>query len=77
VHVFDPMAGSGPVLLACEHAGRTCYAMEIEPRFCDVVVKRWENLTGQKAKRTNRDGSKKTPAKGRRGGGRKTRRKAR
>ena len=59
VHVYDPMAGSGPTLLAAEHSGRMCYAMEIEPKFVDVLVGRWENLTGKKAKKRSKHGNTK------------------
>lgn len=47
----DPFVGSGSQLMAAEQLDRRCFAMEIEPKYCDVVVERWENLTGQKAKR--------------------------
>jgi DNA modification methylase len=47
--VYDPFSGSGTTLIACERTGRHCFAMEIDPAYCDVVVKRWEKLTGQKA----------------------------
>ena len=48
--VYDPFLGSGTTLIAAEQLGRKCYGMEISPAYCDVVVKRWETLTGQKAK---------------------------
>jgi DNA modification methylase len=47
--VYDPFLGSGTTLIAAEQLGRTCYGMEISPAYCDVIVKRWETLTGQKA----------------------------
>ena len=47
--VFDPFGGSGSTLIACEQLGRCCYTIEFEPKYCDVIVKRWENLTGRKA----------------------------
>jgi DNA modification methylase len=47
--VFDPFMGSGSTLIACEMTGRRCNGMELEPRFCDVAVKRWELFTGKKA----------------------------
>lgn len=47
--VLDTFAGSGTTLIAAEQTGRTCYAVEYDPRYCDVIVKRWENLTGEKA----------------------------
>jgi hypothetical protein len=48
-HIFDPFLGSGTTLIAAEQLGRKCYGMEISPAYCDVIVKRWENLTGKKA----------------------------
>lgn len=47
----DPFLGSGTTLIAAEQLGRTCYGMEISPAYCDVIVKRWETLTGRKAER--------------------------
>lgn len=49
--VCDPFAGSGSTLLACERVGRTCLAMELEPRHCDAAVRRWEAETGRTAER--------------------------
>ena len=47
--VLDLFGGSGSTLIACEQLNRTCYMMEIDPVYCDVIIKRWENFTGQKA----------------------------
>lgn len=47
--VLDLFGGSGSTLVACEQLGRTCYMMELDPKYCDVIIKRWENLTGEKA----------------------------
>lgn len=47
--VYDSFLGSGTTLIAAEQLGRTCYGMEISPAYCDVVVKRWETLTGKSA----------------------------
>jgi len=47
--VYDPFLGSGTTLIAAEQLGRKCYGMEISPQYCDVIVKRWEALTGKKA----------------------------
>lgn len=47
--VYDPFCGSGTTLIACESEGRRCYAMEIDPVYCDVIVARWEAATGKKA----------------------------
>jgi DNA modification methylase len=49
--IYDPFLGSGTTLIAAEQLGRICYGMEISPAYCDVIVKRWETLTGQKATR--------------------------
>jgi DNA modification methylase len=51
--VLDPFLGSGTTLIAAEQLGRTCYGMELSPQYCDVIVERWQNLTGEKAKREN------------------------
>jgi len=47
--VYDPFCGSGSTLIACEQTGRTCYMMEIDPHYCDVILKRWEDYTGNTA----------------------------
>jgi DNA modification methylase len=47
--VLEMFGGSGSTLIACEQLGRKCYAMEISPKYCDVIIQRWENATGQKA----------------------------
>jgi site-specific DNA-methyltransferase (adenine-specific) len=52
--VYDPFLGSGTTLIAAEQLGRKCYGMEISPAYCDVIVKRWETLTGRKAVRDAR-----------------------
>lgn len=49
VIVFEPFGGSGSTLIACEKTGRKCNAMELDPKYCDVIVKRWEDFTGKKA----------------------------
>lgn len=47
--VVDTFLGSGSTLIACEKTNRICYGMEIDPKYCDVIVKRWEEYTGEKA----------------------------
>lgn len=47
--VFDPFLGSGSTLIACEKLQRNCYGIEISPMYCDVIISRWEQFTGQKA----------------------------
>jgi DNA modification methylase len=49
--VYEPFAGSGTTLIAAEQLERRCFAIEIDPAYCDVVVTRWEQLTGAKARR--------------------------
>jgi DNA modification methylase len=55
--VLDPFVGSGTTLIASEQLGRRCFAMEIDPKYCDVVVHRWEAYTGKKAELV-REGSR-------------------
>ena len=43
--------GSGTTLIAAEQLNRKCYMMEIDPHYCDVIIARWEKLTGNKAER--------------------------
>ena len=47
--VLDMFGGSGSTLIACEQLDRTCYMMELDPKYCDVIIRRFENLTGEKA----------------------------
>ena len=47
--VIEPVCGSGTTLIACEQTGRACYGMELEPKYVDVIINRWEQLTGEKA----------------------------
>lgn len=51
--VVDPFGGSGSTLIGCEQTGRICRTIELDPKYVDVIVKRWENLTGQKAELLN------------------------
>ena len=48
--VLDCFGGSGSTLIACEQTNRTCYMMELDSHYVDVIIERWENFTGQKAK---------------------------
>ena len=50
-NVLDVFGGSGSTLIACEQLNRNAYLIELEPKWCDVIVKRWETFTGQKAKK--------------------------
>ena len=47
--IFDSFLGSGSTLIACEKLDRICYGMELDPKYCDVIIKRWEQWTGEKA----------------------------
>lgn len=47
--ILDCFGGSGSTLIACEQIDRQCYMIEYEAHYCDVIIKRWETLTGQKA----------------------------
>lgn len=49
--ILDPFVGSGSALIATERTGRTCLALEIEPRYCDIVLARWEALSGEKGEK--------------------------
>jgi len=51
--VLDSFLGSGSTLIACEQLNRICYGMEIDPMYCDVVIRRWEEYTKQKAEKLN------------------------
>ncbi len=50
--ILDLFGGSGSTLIACENTTRKAYLMELDPRYCDVIVARWETATGKKAERT-------------------------
>jgi DNA modification methylase len=48
-HVADFFGGSGSTLMAAEQTDRVCYMAEVDPIYCDVIIKRWEEFTGQVA----------------------------
>jgi site-specific DNA-methyltransferase (adenine-specific) len=48
-NIVDLFGGSGSTLIAAEQTNRICYMMELDPKYCDVIIERWEKLTGQKA----------------------------
>jgi site-specific DNA-methyltransferase (adenine-specific) len=52
-NVLDLFGGSGSTLIACEQLNRKCYTMELDPKYCDVIIKRWETLTSKKAEKIN------------------------
>lgn len=45
--IFDPFLGSGTTIIASEQLGRRCFGLEIEPRYCDVILNRWAKFTGK------------------------------
>ena len=47
--VFDLFGGSGSTLIACEQSKRKCFTIELDPHYCDIIITRWETLTGKKA----------------------------
>ena len=47
--VFEPFGGSGTTAIACEKTNRNCYMMELDPKYCDVIIKRWQDFTGKTA----------------------------
>jgi hypothetical protein len=47
--IFEPFCGTGTTIIAAQKFNRKCFAMEIEPRYCDVTVKRWQDYTGERA----------------------------
>lgn len=51
--VFDGFGGSGSTMMACEQTDRICYSMELDPKYIDVQIKRWEDFTGKKAIKIN------------------------
>lgn len=51
--VLDLFAGSGTTIMAAEQNGRSAYVMELDPKFVDVIIDRWESFTGQKAELLN------------------------
>jgi DNA modification methylase len=48
-NIVDLYGGSGTTLIACENTNRICYMMELDPKYCDVIITRWESATGNKA----------------------------
>jgi DNA modification methylase len=50
--IYEPFCGSGTQLVAAERSGRRCFAMELDPVYCDVAVRRWEMATGKEGERT-------------------------
>ena len=59
--VLEPFGGTGTTLIVCEQLGQSCYTIELDPIYCDVIISRWEKLTGLKAEliesKTQEDGT--------------------
>ena len=47
--VYEPFSGSGTTIIAAEMAGRVCHAIELNPEYVDIAIKRWEDFTGKRA----------------------------
>ena len=52
-NILDFFGGSGSTLIACEQLNRNCYMMELDPKYVDVIINRWEQFTGKKAEKLN------------------------
>jgi DNA modification methylase len=52
--IFDPFTGTGTTIIASERHSRTCYGMELDPKYVQVAIERWENYTGRKAEKLNK-----------------------
>lgn len=57
MNIYDGFGGSGSTLIACEQLKRNCFMMELDEKYCDVIVKRWEDYTGKKSKLINEKNS--------------------
>ena len=49
----EPFGGSGATLMGAETTGRRCFTVELQPQYCDVIIKRWQDYTGKKAVHAN------------------------
>jgi len=52
-YVYDPFAGSGTLMIACEKTNRRALMIELDTKYCDIIIQRYENYTGKKAIREN------------------------
>tara|TARA_R110000822_G_scaffold203133_1_gene340051 strand:- start:1121 stop:2383 length:1263 start_codon:yes stop_codon:yes gene_type:complete len=48
-NILDPFGGSGTTMISCEKKNRNCYMMELDPKYCDVIINRWQDFTGKEA----------------------------
>lgn len=53
--VYEPFGGAGSTMIACQKLGRQAFLMELDPKYCDVIIKRWEDFTGKKAELLTND----------------------
>ncbi len=53
--VLDPFGGSGSTLISCEKTGRQARLIELDPKYCDVICRRWQDITGKEAVREGED----------------------
>ena len=60
--VLDLFGGSGSTLIACEKTGRVCRMMELDPLYVDVIIRRWQDYTGKKARREKTKRKSRFPA---------------
>ena len=58
--VLETFGGSGSTLIACQKNNRRCYTIELDPKYCDVIIQRWEDFTGDKAKLNGRTKTRQT-----------------
>ena len=54
-NILDLFGGSGSTMMACEQLNRNCYMMELDPKYCQVIINRWEEFTGDKAEKIDKD----------------------
>lgn len=54
-YIYEPFSGSGTTIIACQESGRKCLAIELNPKYVDLAVERWENFTGKKAVLLNQE----------------------
>ncbi|KKN34262.1 hypothetical protein LCGC14_0795610 [marine sediment metagenome] len=62
IEILDPFLGSGSTIIAAEQLGRACLGIEVEPRYCQVTIDRWEQFTGKKATKIGAVEAKRRPA---------------
>lgn len=58
--IYEPFGGSGSTLISAEKNNRICYAIELDPKYCDTIIQRWEDFTGNKATKYGRTKTRQT-----------------